>query len=146
MTWGFAGEVRCYPASAMTPEQPEQPDQPEQDRALVEMKRALWWAGAEPRAPGIEGTRDALRELAAQVRVDATVVFPIAEPTLRSTSGLRTWLKTRIFRLTRPVSWRYDRIIADHADLTAALADHVLSVENELERLRSTLDEKDAGE
>jgi hypothetical protein len=133
----------------MTPEQPEHPHEPnrsEQDRALVEMKRALWWAGAEPRAPGIEGTRDALRELAAQVRVDATVVFPIGEATLQSPSKFRTWLKTRIFRLTRPVSWRYDRLIADHAELTAALADHLLNVDNELERLRSTLDEKGAGE
>src|SRR5204862_5606654 len=113
VTCCFAGEARCYPASAMTPEQPEQPNeptQPQQDRALIEMERALWWAGAEPRAPGIEGTRDALRELAAQVRVDAAVVFPMGETTLQSPSRLRTWLKTRIFRLTRPVSWRYDRI------------------------------------
>jgi hypothetical protein len=54
------------------------------------------------------------------------------------------WLKTRIFRLTRPVSWRYDRLIADHAELTAALADHLLNVDNEIERLRSIIDEKDA--
>jgi hypothetical protein len=133
----------------MTPEQPEQPhqpDHPEQEPALVEMRRALWWAGAEPRAAGIEGTRDALRDLAAQVRVDATVVFPIGETTLQSPSRLRTWLKTRIFRMTRPVSWRYDRLIADHAELTAALAAHLLNVDNELERLRSIIDEKDAAE
>jgi hypothetical protein len=133
----------------MTPEQPEQPhqpNQPEQEPALVEMRRALWWAGAEPHAPGIEGTRDALRDLAAQVRVDATVVFPIGETTLQSPSRLRTWLKTRIFRMTRPVSWRYDRIIADHAELTAALAEHLLNVHNELERLRSIIEDKDAAE
>src|SRR5206468_1233875 len=109
---------------------------------LVEMERELWWAGGGIAPPGTEGTRDALRDLAAQVRADETSVYPMGETTLRSPSRSRAWLKTRIFRLTRPVSWRYDRLIADHADLTAELADQLMTLENEVARLRSQLDDK----
>jgi DNA-binding Xre family transcriptional regulator len=36
----------------------------------------------------------------------------------------------------RPISWRYDRLLADHAELTAALADRVAILEAEVRRLK----------
>jgi hypothetical protein len=41
-----------------------------------------------------------------------------------------------MYRLLRPVSWRYDRLLGDLAELNAALADRVIVLEAEVERLR----------
>ena len=34
-------------------------------------------------------------------------------------------MKFRLFRVMRPISWRYDRLIADHAELTTSLAERL---------------------
>jgi hypothetical protein len=122
-------------------------DQPDRDPALAEMTRALWWAGdGGSHAHGTDGVRDALYEFAAQMRIDSRVIFPIGEETLRSPSPWRTRLKHRIFRVTRPVSWRYDRLIAEHAELCAALASQLMAAEAEIARLRRSLGEEDGAE
>ncbi len=36
----------------------------------------------------------------------------------------------------RPISWRYDRLLADLGELNAALADRVAALEAEVARLR----------
>ena len=121
-------------------------EQPDRDPALTEMTRALWWtAGDSSRAHGAEGVRDALHEFAAQMRIDSKVIYPLGEATLRSPSAWRSNLKHRIFRLTRPVSWRYDRLLAEHAELTAALANQLLAAEAEIARLRTRLGEDEEG-
>jgi hypothetical protein len=106
--------------------------------ALDEMTRALWWASdGASHAHGAEGLRDALHEFAAQMRIDSRVIFPMGETTLQSPTAWRTRLKHRIFRVTRPVSWRYDRLLAEHAELTAALANQLMAAEAEIARLRA---------
>jgi hypothetical protein len=39
--------------------------------------------------------------------------------------------------VARPISWRYDRLMADHAELTTSLAERLMAVEAELARLRA---------
>ena len=125
----------------------EAPEQPDGDPAITEMTRALWWAGdGGSHAHGAEGLRDALYEFAAQMRIDSKVIFPLGEETLRSPSAWRAKLKHRIFRLTRPVSWRYDRLLAEHAELCAALASQLMAAEAEIARLRRSLGEEDGVE
>jgi hypothetical protein len=120
----------------------DEQDQPESDAALTEMSRSLWWAGdGGARAHGTEGVRDALHEYAAQMRIDSKVIYPLGETTLQSPSAWRTRLKHRIFRVTRPVSWRYDRLLAEQAELNAALADQLMAAEAEIARLRGKLGE-----
>jgi hypothetical protein len=52
-------------------------------------------------------------------------------------------LKYLLYRVARPVTWRYDRLTAEQAELTKALADRLLAVEAELEDLRQLLVQKD---
>ena len=120
-------------------------DQPEP--ALEEMTRALWWASdGASHAHGTEGLRDGLHEFAAQMRIDSKVIFPMGETTLQSPTAWRTRLKHRIFRVTRPVSWRYDRLLAEHAELTAALANQLMAAEAEIARLRAGADDASPGD
>ena len=53
-------------------------------------------------------------------------------------------MKFRLFRVMRPISWRYDRLIADHAELTTSLAERLMAAEAEIARLRARLDGADA--
>jgi hypothetical protein len=120
----------------------DEQDQPDGDAALTEMSRSLWWAGdGGAHAHGTEGVRDALHEFAAQMRIDSKVIYPLGEKTLQSPSAWRTRLKHRIFRVTRPVSWRYDRLLAEQAELNAAIADQLMAAEAEIARLREKLGE-----
>jgi hypothetical protein len=115
--------------------------------ALDEMTRALWWASdGASHAHGAEGLRDALHEFAAQMRIDSRVIFPMGETTLQSPTAWRTRLKHRIFRVTRPVSWRYDRLLAEHAELTAALANQLMAAEAEIARLRAGAGDPNQGD
>lgn len=91
---------------------------------------------------GVEGARDSLHQFAAQMKVDSTLLFPPGEGGLVR-AGWRGRLRVLIFRATRPVSARYDRLLADQAAITAALADHVVKLEEEVEALRSRLFEED---
>ncbi|HVF07140.1 MAG TPA: hypothetical protein VNC60_01025, partial [Actinomycetota bacterium] len=48
----------------------------------------------------------------------------------------RRQLKRRLWRLMRPATWRYDRLLADHAELTTTLAEKVMVLEAEVDRLK----------
>ncbi len=103
-----------------------------------DLARELYWAEeATPRARmDTTGVRDALHDFALLMRQDEKQVIPRGEPNLASRRRWRRRLKVRLFRLFRPISWRYDRLLADLGELTAALADRVAVLEAEVERLR----------
>jgi hypothetical protein len=63
-------------------------------------------------------------------------VIPLGEGNLASPSTWRRQLKRRIWRLIRPATWRYDRLLADHAELTTSLAEKVMVLEAEVDRLK----------
>ena len=50
-----------------------------------------------------------------------------------------------MWRVMRPATWRYDRLIADHAELTTSLAEKVMVLEAEVDRLKTELDAERAG-
>ena len=111
------------------------------DPATENLARELYWADAStPRSRRTAADiRDELLEFAFRMRADEKLTIPLGEPNLGSASQWRRKLKHRLFRLMRPVSWRYDRLIADHAELTTALAERVQQLEAEVERLREEL-------
>jgi len=84
------------------------------------LARELYWA-APPIPPGRgEGFPDSIPdvatrwgELEASLRLDHSLPLPAGERFLEGGRGAKGWLKRRIFRLTRPVGRRYDRIGAD---------------------------------
>jgi hypothetical protein len=102
------------------------------------LARELYWAEeATPRSRMDTGeVRDALHDFAALMRDDERQVIPRGEPNLSSTKRWRRRLKVRLFRLFRPISWRYDRLLGDLGELNAALADRVAVLEAEVARLR----------
>jgi hypothetical protein len=122
---------------------PMTPNHEPQDDLLREM----YWA-RDSAARGRMDTpevRDRLHDLAAQLRTDETLVIPMGEGNLASPSRARRQIKYRLWRLMRPATWRYDRLIADHAELTTSLAEKVMILEAEVERLRTELEAERGG-
>jgi hypothetical protein len=110
-------------------------DPPSED--ADDLLREMYWArdsAARARMDTPE-IRDRLHDFAAQMRTDETVVIPMGEGNLASPSTWRRQLKRRIWRVMRPATWRYDRLLADHAELTTSLAEKVMVLEAEVERL-----------
>jgi len=109
------------------------------------LARELYWAEeATPRSRmDTAAVRDALHDFAALMRDDEKQVIPRGEPNLSSRSRWKRRLKFRLFRLFRPISWRYDRLLGDLGELNAALADRVAQLEAEVARLREKAGEDD---
>lgn len=113
----------------------------EPDPAVEELVRQLYWqGGAQQAGQGSVEARDRLLEFAGQMRVDQQMTIPYGEPTLASRTRARRRLKFAIFRFLRPVSWRYDRLLGDLADLTARLAEELIAAETEITRLRERIE------
>ena len=110
--------------------------------AYRDMARELYWAQDRASRPWMDTpeVRDRLHDLAAQLRADEKVVIPMGEGNLASPSPWRRQLKFRLFRVMRPISWRYDRLIADHAELTTSLAERLMDAEAQIAALRARLD------
>lgn len=106
------------------------------------LAREMYWAEeATPRSRMDTGeVRDALHDFAVLMRDDEKQVIPRGEPNLASTSRWRRQVKFRLFRLFRPISWRYDRLLADLGELNASLADRVAVLEAEVARLTKDRD------
>jgi hypothetical protein len=112
------------------------------DAAFRDLSRELYWAEeATPRGRmSTADVRNELHDFAALMRADERQEIPRGEANLASTSPWRRQLKLRLFRLMRPISWRYDRLLADHAELTTALAERVQQLEFEVSRVREEVE------
>ncbi|MFL5735847.1 MAG: hypothetical protein ACJ76P_00735 [Actinomycetota bacterium] len=105
------------------------------------LERELYWAEQRttrgPTVHTIAELREALREFEALMLDDEKAMFPRAEPNLAAGSKSRRALKLRVYRFLRPVTRRYDRLIAELAGLTLSLAERLRETEAELGRLRA---------
>jgi hypothetical protein len=133
----------------MASDAPRPPSEHGAQRALSPsdaLLREMYWAEeATPRGRMTTAeVRDGLHDFAALMRADEKLAIPRGEPNLASISPWRRQLKLRLFRLIRPISWRYDRLLGDHAELTAALAERLADAEAEIGRLRAELERRDA--
>lgn len=118
----------------------------EPDPAADALVRQLYWEqrGTPPSALGAADVREHLIEFVAKMRTDENLVIPFGEPTLLSRRGSRRKLKYMIFRLARPVSWRYDRLVGDLAELSVGLAERLVAAETEIARLRERVEAEDS--
>ena len=109
------------------------------DPAIDELSRELYWAQERASRARMDTAevRDRLHDLSMQLRADEKAIIPQGEGNLASTSRWRRQLKYGMFRVARPISWRYDRLLADHAELTTSLAERVMALEAEVARLRA---------
>jgi hypothetical protein len=114
------------------------------DAPAEHLARELYWAeeGAARTRMSTAEVRNELHDFAALMRADERLAIPRGEANLASTSRWRRQLKLRLFRLMRPISWRYDRLLADEAELTTALAERVQQLEAELARLKARLEDR----
>jgi hypothetical protein len=113
-----------------------------------DLLREMYWA-RDTAARGRMDTpevRDRLHDLAAQLRTDETLVIPMGEGNLASPSRWRRQVKYRVWRVMRPATWRYDRLIADHAELTTSLAEKIMVLEAEVDRLKAELEARSGDE
>lgn len=119
----------------------------EDPAAYRDLAREVYWAQERASRARMDTPeiRDRLHDLAAQLRADEKVVIPHGEGNLASPSRWRRQMKFRLFRVMRPISWRYDRLIADHAELTTSLAERLMAVEAELARLSARVGDEDQG-
>jgi hypothetical protein len=115
--------------------------------AYRDLAREIYWAQDRASRPWMDTpeVRDRLHDLAAQLRADEKVVIPMGEGNLASPSRWRRELKFRLFRVMRPISWRYDRLLADHAELSTSLAERLMDAEAQIAELRARLDGDAAG-
>ena len=114
------------------------------DASFEHLARELYWAedGTSRSRMTTGDVRNSLHDFAALMRADERLAVPRGEVNLASRTRWRRQLKLRLFRLMRPISWRYDRLLAEHAELTTALAERVQQLEAELARLREEHDAK----
>jgi hypothetical protein len=108
------------------------------ESTLYELERELYWAKDRAARASLDtaALRDRVHEMALTLRRDETLIVPHGEPNLASRSRGRRRLKRLIWRGMRPISWRYDRLLADQAELTIGLAEQLMAAEAEIARLR----------
>ena len=116
-----------------------------QDAAFLALSRQLYWAqdaGAHHQA-GTKQVREQLLEFVAKMRSDERAVIPLGEPHLSAQSLWKRKVKCKLFGATRFASRRYDRLLGDAVDLSVALAERVISLEQEVEELRERIGERE---
>lgn len=113
------------------------------DAAAV-LAREVYWAGdGVSRLPGDFGLLgERLDAYAHQLRVAQRQLVPADKTLLGSAAGWKHAIKLFIWRLTRFSTMRYDRLLADLAEMNAQLARRLFETEEELARLREDLEHR----
>ena len=118
-----------------------EPVPPNDDDARRILERELYWAG-DPTTAESGSTRQlriALHDFAAALRADSRSRVPRQEPLLGSASRWKRNVKVSFYLALRPVTHRYDRLLADLATLTRMLAERLADAEAEIAQLRDRL-------
>ena len=111
------------------------------DRAGDELAREIYWArdGQAPSPATVDSIRGRLDDFARRMRLDHRQLVPTDEPFLGSSSPWKRSLKAGIWRVSRFSTMRYDRLLAELAELNVELAARLASTEEEVARLREEL-------
>ena len=109
-----------------------------EDEGYLSLVRHLYWsneAGSRPQA-GTKQVREQMLEFVAKMRTDERAVTPLGEPHLAAPTPLRRRVKYALFRGGRFATRRYDRLLGDAMDLTVALSERVIELEQQLQELQ----------
>lgn len=119
-----------------------------EDDAVATLAREVYWAGEG--SSGLPADARSLRErldaFTYQMRADQRQAVPVGETFLGSDAGWKRGLKQFVWRLTRFSTMRYDRLLAELAEMNGELARRLVATEEELSRLRRRLDDRDGDE
>jgi hypothetical protein len=108
------------------------------DDALTVLSRELYWAG-DPVAGAASDTgsvRERLHSFAHRLRIESRELYPSSESGLDRSPRLRRRTKRGLWYVFRFATYRYDRLLAELAELNAQLAERLAEAERELERSR----------
>jgi hypothetical protein len=118
---------------------------PDESDVAADLAREVYWAGdgvsPVPTDFGLLGER--LEAYAHQMRVEQRQLVPADRTLLGSSAGWKHGIKLFLWRLTRFSTMRYDRLLADLAEMNAQLARRLFETEEELARLREDLERRD---
>ena len=106
------------------------------------LAREIYWAKeTDPSAPAdLDSIRDRFEEFAHRMRVEQRQLVPVGETLLGSATEWKRKIKLTLWRLTRFSTMRYDRLLAELAELNGELARRLHETHEEVERLRSELE------
>ena len=113
------------------------------DEGYLALSRSLYWSqetGARPQA-GTKQVREQMLEYVANMRTDERMPIPLGEPHLAALTPWKRKLKYLAFRGGRFASRRYDRLLGDAMDLTVALAERLIELEQEVATLQGQIAE-----
>jgi hypothetical protein len=137
------GEERAdlRPEDVDTPRAAEA-SEPTADGTAESLAREVYWAGdGISRVPSDVGSlRERLDAFTHQLRIEQRQLVPIGETMLGSAAGWKRGTKALVWRLTRFSTMRYDRLLADLAEMNGELAQRLRETEEEVARLRGELE------
>ena len=113
------------------------------DEGYLALSRSLYWSqetGARPQA-GTKQVREQMLEYVANMRTDERMPIPLGEPHLAALTPWKRKVKYLAFRGGRFASRRYDRLLGDSMDLTVALAERLIELEQEVATLQGQVAE-----
>jgi hypothetical protein len=112
------------------------------DRGLEVLRQELYWAQAGIRRFRADtvAIRDQMQGYAFRRRTEEASSGPHGD-LLPSRSRSRRAVKTSLWRILRFMTVRFERLLADLAELDAGLAERVIAAEREIERLRAEVEE-----
>lgn len=112
------------------------------DETVEALAREVYWAadGISPPPSDVGSLRERLDAFAHQLRVEQRQLVPVGETLLGSAVGWKRRTKLLVWRLTRFSTSRYDRLIADLAEMNGELAERLRETEAEIARLREELE------
>jgi hypothetical protein len=118
---------------------------PDESDVAADLAREVYWAGdgvsPVPADFGLLGER--VEAFAHQMRVEQRQLVPADRTLLGSSARWKHGIKLFLWRLTRFSTMRYDRLLADLAEMNAQLARRLVETEEELARLREDLERRD---
>ncbi len=114
------------------------------DETTEALAREVYWAadGVSPPPSDVGSLRERLDAFAHQLRVEQRQLVPVGETLLGSAVGWKRKTKLAVWRLTRFSTSRYDRLIADLAEMNGELAERLRETEAEVARLREELERR----
>jgi hypothetical protein len=117
---------------------------PAADGTAGSLAREVYWAGdGVSRLPSDAGSlRERLDAFTHQMRMEQRQLVPLGETLLGSTAGWKRRIKSFVWRLTRFSTMRYDRLLAELAEMNGELAERLHETEEEVARLREQLERR----
>jgi hypothetical protein len=114
------------------------------DDVTAALAREVYWAEDGSQLPAdARSLRERLDAFTYRMRADQKQSFPVGETFLGSTAGWKRGLKRFVWRLTRFSTMRYDRLLAELAEMNGELARRLVAMEEELDRLRRELEDRE---